>query len=254
MRKLRCLLVDDENDSRIVLKDLLRNFCQEAEVIGEASNFEDAYVLINEKSPDLVFLDIQMPTGNGFMLLRKFEKIPFEVIFVTSYDKYAINAIKFSALDYLLKPVAIHDLQNSVKKAYEKLESKKTNQNLILNLLQSVDDNESEKKIALHKNDSVRFVKVRNILYIESDWNYSNIYTSTNEEYTSSKTLKEFEEYLLPFSFFIRIHKNCLVNVNHIREYSKGEPCIITMQDGKELEISRRKKQEVLVLLKEFKM
>jgi len=247
-------LVDDEHDSRIVLKDLLYHFCKEAELIGEASNVEEAFTMINEKNPDLLFLDIQMPMGNGFTLLKKFEKIPFEVIFITSYDKYAINAIKFSALDYLLKPIAIPDLQNAVKKAAKKLTDTKTNQSMILNLLQSVDENEYEKKIALHKNDSVRFIKISDISYIESDWNYSNIFSSSNEQFNSSKTLKEFEDYLSSYPFFIRIHKNCIINIYHIIGYSKGEPCIVTMQNDKELEISRRKKQEVLTLLKSYKM
>lgn len=247
-------MVDDESDSRIVLKDLLHHFCPETELVGEAGNAEEAFGLINDTKPDLVFLDIQMPTGNGFTLLKKFEKIPFDVIFITSYDEYAINAIKFSALDYLLKPVAIPDLQNAVKKAAEKLKDSLINQNLILNLLQSVVEEGYDKKIALHKNDTVRFIKISDISYIESDWNYSSLFTSGNEQFSSSKTLKEFEEYLSAVPYFVRIHKNCIININYIKGYSKGEPCIITMQNEKELEISRRKKQEVLALLKSYKM
>src|SRR5690349_9095785 len=100
MRKLRCILVDDEGSSRIILKDLLFNFCKEVEVVGEASSANDAYKVAIEKKPDLIFLDVQMPTGNGFTFLQKFKEIPFDIIFITGYDNYAINAIKFSALDY----------------------------------------------------------------------------------------------------------------------------------------------------------
>lgn len=248
--KIKCVLVDDEKNSRIVLKDLLQNFCKEVDVVGEASNVEDAFEVINEKKPHLIFLDIQMPTGNGFTLLKKFDKVPFEVIFITSFDKYAINAIKFSALDYLLKPVDIAELQAAVQKALGVHNKKSSSHNLIVNLLQSIDEDLKEKKIAFHKNDAVRLIKVSDISHIESDWNYSNIFTSADEKFSSSKTLKEFEEYLHDFPFFIRIHKNSIVNAHHIAKYSKGEPCIITMNDGTELEISRRKKQEVLEILK----
>lgn len=254
MRKLRCIIVDDEANSRIVLTDLLQNFCEEVVIVAEASNVEDAYNLINQKRPDLVFLDIQMPTGNGFMLLKKFEEIPFEVIFITSFDKYAINAIKFSALDYLLKPISISDLQLAVKKAATHFIKRVTNQKLIVNLLQSVDEGIEDKKIALQKNDSVCFIKLSEISFIESDWNYSTIYTVSNEIFSSAKTLKEYEDYLFDFPFFIRIHKNCLINVYHIKKYSKSEPFIITMQNGTELEISRRKKHEVLEILASYKV
>lgn len=243
-------MVDDENSSRIVLKELLSSFCREISVVGEASGVDEAYVVISDKKPDLIFLDIKMPTGTGFSLLKKFESVPFEVIFITGYDTYAIQAIRFSALDYLLKPVAVPELQEAVKRALHKFENNFASQKNVVNLLQNEQEEGVNKKIALHKNDSVHFIKISDISHIESDWNYSTIYTQHHEVFSSAKTLKEFEEYLRKFNCFVRIHKSCLMNANHILQYTKGEPCIVTMQNGTELEISRRKKQEVLEILK----
>lgn len=247
---LKCILIDDEKNSRIVLKNLLSDFCKEVEVIGEAANPEDAYTLISNKKPDLVFLDIQMPTGSGFTLLKKFREISFEVIFITGFDQYAINAIKFNALDYLLKPVDIHELQMAVQKAIARMQNKTDNRKQIVNLVTDYETQTEEKQIALHKNDVVRLIKISQISHIESSGNYSHIFTTENETLTSSKTLKEFEDYLTAFNFFLRIHKNCILNIRQVQQYSKGDPCFITTINGATLEISRRKKQEVLSILK----
>ncbi len=247
---INALIVDDEKSSRAVLIQLLKEFCPEVNILGEATSAQLAYDFILKTPVDLVFLDIQMPTGNGFTLLQKFTVLPFDVIFVTSYDQYAINAIKFSALDYLLKPVAIDLLKDAVTKAIETKGKKSNTQPQVINLLQLVDADVTEKKIALHQKDAVRFVKVSDILYIEGESNYTSITISTLEKYTSSRTLKEFEEYLQSFDFFVRIHKEVIINVHHIEKYSKGDPFIIEMKDKKEFEASRRRKQEVLSKLK----
>lgn len=247
---IRALIVDDEKSSRSVLSQLLNEFCPDVYIAGEAASSEQAYEFLLNTPVDLVFLDIQMPTGNGFTLLQKFTELPFDVIFVTSYDKYAIDAIKFSALDYLLKPVAIDSLKNAVAKAIT-LQNKRNNfQSRVVNLLQLVDAEVIEKKIAIHQNDTVVFIKVSDIIYIEGESNYTAITISTNESFTSSKTLKEFEEYLKNFDFFVRIHKEVIINVHHIAKYSKGDPFIIEMKDKKEFEASRRRKQEVLSKLR----
>lgn len=251
--KLKAVIVDDEKNSRIVLRELIANFCKEIEVVAEAPSVNEAYKLINEHRPSLVFLDVQMPTGNGFKLLEKFDKLPFDVVFVTSFDQYAINAIKFSALDYILKPVDIKELQSATAKAIENFKQKNSGsaQTQIINLLQSVDETVTEKKIAFHQNDAVKLIKISDISHIESDWNYSVSYTAAGEKLVSSKTLKEFEDYLSSYPFFVRIHKSCIVNIHYIAQYSKNEPCVIKMKNGFEFEVSRRKKQEVLEKIKQ---
>jgi two-component system LytT family response regulator len=250
LEKITAILVDDESNGREVLRDLLGNFFPELELLGEAENVENAYKLILTKKPQLVFLDIQMPRQSGFSLLKKFEELPFEVIFVTSYDQYAVNAIKFSALDYLLKPVEVKDLREAIDRAKKSIASKNKNNVQIINLLKSIDTDTREKKVAVHSGDNVKLLNVNEILYIESDGRYCIITTKDIGRYTTAKYLKDFEEYLGGDSDLIRIHKSCMINVKHIKEYSKGEPCIIEMANGKEFEVARRKKVEILERVK----
>ena len=251
MQKISAIIVDDEKNSRIVLSNLLSNFCPMVHVAGEAASPEEAYPLITDLNPDLVFLDIQMPTGTGFSLLQKFQQVPFEVVFITSYDEYAINAIKFNALDYLLKPVVIAELQEAVRKAEERIRDKSLRGSAMQNLIHNLDKDILDQRISFHKNDQVRYIAIRNISHVRSDGNYSIVITDQNETFSSSKTLKEYDDYLSAFPGFIRVHRNCLINVRELKSYSKGEPCIITMENGDTVEVSRRKKQEVLEALRE---
>lgn len=248
--KISALLVDDEEKSRKGLRNLLSKFCPEVELLGEAEDITEAYDLIIDKKPDLIFLDIQMPNGNGFTLLKKFTVVPFDIIFVTSFNEYAINAIKFSALDYLLKPIEVNDLIGAVNKAIAKKTSQLNSQVQVLNILNITEAEAIEKKIVVHQNDKVMLLRVNSICYIEADNRYSQIYTDTGEKYTVTKTLKEFEEFFIDNPAFIRISKNFMLNVNFIKDYTKGEPCIVEMEDGKNVEVSRRKKQDVLERLK----
>jgi two-component system, LytTR family, response regulator len=194
-----------------------------------------------------------MPRQSGFTLLKKFEEPPFEVIFVTSYDQYAINAIKFSALDYLLKPVEVKDLREAIGKAKKSIERKTGSNVQILNLLRSIDSEEKEKKVAVHAGEQVKLLSIGDIVYIEASGRYCNIITATGKRFITPKYLKDFEEYLGSDTDLVRIHKSCMINVRHIKEYSKGEPCIIEMTDGKTFEVARRKKVEILDRLKDKK-
>jgi two-component system LytT family response regulator len=249
-KSISALIVDDERNSRIVLRSLITEFVPEIHIVGEAANIEEAYKLINDMNPELVFLDIQMPGGNGFGLLKKWDELPFDVIFVTSFDQYAINAIKFSALDYLLKPVEIDILRASVEKAMHNIEKKSNSNPQIVALLDNIDPGVQDKKIAIHLNDKVRLIDLKRIVYIEADDSYCEITMANNERFTTSRVLKDFEDILSGNLDFIRIHKSCMINAAHIKEYSKGEPCVIEMYDGKQFEVARRKKQEVLERLK----
>ena len=248
--KISCILVDDEENSRVVLQNLLKDFFPEIEIAGEAENVEKAFALVEKVKPQLVFLDIQMPKANGFTLLKKFDVVPFEVIFVTSFDKYAINAIKFSALDYLLKPVETQDLKEAVGKAIKCIEEKTNRNTQIVNLIQSVDGDNKERKIAVHSGEKVKLLETADIVYIEADRRYCKIVTKDNEPYTTAKYLKDFEDYLSNNKLFVRISQSHLINVKYIKEYNKGEPCVIEMQTGVSFEVPRRKKHEVLERLK----
>lgn len=247
--KIKAIIVDDESKGREVLRNLLQSFFPEIELVGEAENVDNAFQLVNKVKPELVFLDIQMPRISGFSLLKKFEEIPFEVIFVTSYDEYAINAIKFNALDYLLKPVEVKELKEAVNKAQKIIGAKQRSNAQMINLLLSL-DTKGDKKVAVHVGEKVEMLNGADIAYIEADGSYCTIYTSDKEKYTTAKFLKDFEDYFGETSNFVRIHKSCLINVKHIKNYSKGEPCFIEMTDGNSFEVARRKKQEVLEKLK----
>jgi two-component system LytT family response regulator len=249
MQEIKAVIVDDEDDSRMVLRSLLSKFCKNVLIVGEADNPDAAYLTVQATKPDLVFLDIQMPLSSGFDLLKRFQAIPFEVIFVTSYDKYAINAIKFSALDYLLKPVEVTDLKVAVERATAK-RYKEQQANLqvsnLMNLLKSAAD---DKEIAVHYNESVHLVKIASIILIEADGRYCNLHTESSGKHTMAKTLKEFELLLAGNESFVRINKSCLINKRFITRYSKQAPFEIELAGGKLIEISRRKRQEVIQLL-----
>jgi two-component system LytT family response regulator len=246
---MTAVIIDDETKSRFVLQTLLTQHFPEIELVGEAANAEEGYKLLVQVKPQLVFLDIQMPRSDGFSLLKQFEKVPFEVIFVTSFDQYAIRAIKFSALDYLLKPVEISDLGQAIQKAKESIALKRNNQPQIINLLRSIEDSENQ-RISVHSADSVIMIEENSIISIMSDGNYCTIRTDNNERYVSTRRLIDFEEYFGEDTAFVRITRRNIINVKKIIKYSKGEPCIIEMTNEEVFEVSRRRKTEVLNKLK----
>jgi two-component system LytT family response regulator len=248
---ISAILVDDEERSRRVLRNLLKNYFPEVNIVGEAADVEEAYNLVNTVKPNLVFLDIQMPGGDGFWLLKRWDELPFDVIFVTSFDQHAIEAIKYSALYYLLKPIQVHELKMALGKALTSAERRRANQLQIVSLLDNLDASADDKKVAVHIQDKVRLLNVKQIMYIEVDDHYSNIKMLNGEKFTAAKSLNYFEELLSANKDFMRIHKSSLINVGYIKEYSKGEPCILTMVDGKQFEVARRKKQEILERLKD---
>lgn len=243
---ITCLIVDDELNSRGVLKTLLRRFCPQLHILGEAENAEEAYRKITELRPQLVFLDVQMPGGNGFSLLRRFVEVPFQVIFVTSYDQYAIEAIRFSALYYLMKPIEVHYLKEAVSKLISLANDGELYQRQIINLLGNEGKPGIEKKLAVHSHDSVVFLSLQEVVFLEAMDEYTGIFTINGERYTSSKNLGKWEEMIAPYEQFFRIGKSFIINLNYIEQYTKGEPCFITVRGNYVFEVSRRKKQEFL--------
>jgi len=242
--------VDDEGSSREVLKALLKKFCPTIQITGEACNVDEAYKFITELKPEVVFLDVQMPGGNGFSLLKRFIEIPFQVIFVTSYDKYALDAIRCSALYYLMKPIEVPFLLDAVDKLNSRIENRNTQKSQILNLIHNESTPGIEKKIAVHSTDTVVFLPVNEIIYLEGMDEYTSIQTLQGNKFTSSKNLGKFEEMLDSFPQFLRISKSHIVNINYVDHYTKGEPCFITISAKYTFEISRRRKREFLDRIK----
>lgn len=249
--RVTAILVDDERNSREVLTKLLSKNHPEIEIIGEASDVDEAFDLCTRIKPQLVFLDIQMPRANGFNLLKKFNEVPFEVIFVTSYDHYAITAIKFSALDYLLKPVELSDLKTAITKAIKSISGKTNQQIQIINLLHNLETDTTDRKIAVHSGEKVKMLSEQSIVFIEGDGRYCHLTMNTEEVFTTPKNLKDFEDYFGTKSDFIRISKTFMINSAYIKEYNKGEPFIVKMLNDKIFEVARRKKPEVLERLRD---
>lgn len=248
----KAVIVDDENRSVETLKSIIQQFCSnEVEVTGSANSVQEAYPLILATSPDIVFLDVEMPHGSGFDLLEKFTKPTFEVVFTTGFDHYAITAIKFSALDYLLKPINIEEVREAISKAKKRIEGKHTQQNLehlIKNLRHPRD---KTNKIPISVVNGFQFVPVNTIVYCEADDDYTYVHLIENQKLTVSKNIKEFEDILANYDFF-RIHHSFLINRDYIKRYIKGEGGTILTEQGNELPVSRRRKPEFLEWLNNF--
>jgi two-component system, LytTR family, response regulator len=240
--KFKTVIVDDESKARKALRGALEKFCPDkVEVIGEADCVQKGLETIQSLNPDLVFLDVQMPDGTGFDLLERIPDIKFKVIFASAFDKFAIQAFKFSALDYLLKPVEAEALIEACSKLDENDRFRELNKKLQILL----SNKNSFEKIALPTLDGIIFVKIKEIVRCESDNNYTGIYLTKGERILVSRTLKEYEDMLTPFNFF-RIHKSHLINLSYLNRYKKGEGGFVIMEDGAELEVSRRRKEEFL--------
>ncbi len=248
---LNVIIIDDEHANRQLLSNLLTTHCPEVNILGTADGVDSGYSEILSKKPQLVFLDIQMPRGNGFQLLEMFKEIFFDIVFVTSFDQYAINAIKFSALDYLLKPIDIGELKTAVDKALKKAEKENKIQ-LYENLLNNINPNNSDKKMAIRVKNNTLFIQMSTVSYIQADGNYSNIYLTSGSKYYIAKTLKEIDEFTSDLKGFIRINKSVIINSSLCTHYQKGETYTLALQTGETFEISRRKKNEVIDKLNAF--
>jgi len=245
---LKAIIIDDERSSRNALRQKLINHCPEINVIAECENGEDGIRDIEKNNPDIIFLDVEMPRMNGFTMLQQLHQHNFEIIFITAYDHYAIKAIKFSALDYLVKPVEVSDLKMAIEKAAEK-RKKSTGNTSLETLLHNLMNKEKEQhRIAIPSMDGLQFIATGNIIYLEANSNYSNFYLINDKKITVSKTLKDFEE-LLPGSIFIRIHHSYIININCIEKYIRGEGGQVLMKNGVTLDVARRKKDEFLKII-----
>ena len=241
---LRAVIVDDEPKSLENLKIICEEFVSNISVISLCRSVHDAQIAIKEHKPDIVFLDIQMQHETGFDLLAKIEDIDFEIIFVTAYSEFAIKAFKFSAIDYLLKPIDIEELRAAVAKVQQKRLGKTSRRLKILqdNLFDATVDTS---KIALPSADGLVFIKTNDILYCEASSNYTIFYTAENKKYIVSRTLKEYEELLSDHNFF-RIHHSYLVNLKAIKKYVKGDGGYVVLTNDITLDVSKRKRVDFL--------
>jgi two-component system LytT family response regulator len=243
---IQAVIIDDEAKSRETLSKMLTKYCPNAHVAGAADSVESGFALIKETTPDLVFLDVEMPPYTGFDLMKKFDEIPFEVIFTTAFDKYALNAIKFCALDYLLKPIDIEELILAVDKMRQRNSTQNIDQRLV-HLLKNV-QSKSNNKIAIPTQEGLEFINSNEIVHCEAQGSYTLLVLQDNSQILSSRTLKEFEGLLVAQGFY-RIHHTHLINLDYIQKYHKGNGGYVVMQGGASISVSRRKKDDFLKTL-----
>lgn len=241
---IKAIIIDDEKKARDNLVNYLNKYCVDVLVIAEADGVDSGIAQIAQTHPDIIFLDIRMQDGTGFDLLDRIKKIDFEVIFVTAFDQYAIKAFKFSALDYIMKPIDPEELV----KAVNKIKNKSDFSEIKSKLNTFFENNRELKRIALPTLEGYRFVNIDQITRIESDGNYSNVHTIGNKKMLVTKALKDFDKMLTPHGFS-RVHKSHLINQLYIRDYMKGEGGSVIMEDGSEIEVSRRRKPSLLSAL-----
>jgi two-component system LytT family response regulator len=245
---INALIIDDEEESRNALFNVLTKFAGRVNVTGQAGSVAEGVALIAAEKPDVVFLDIRMPDGSGFDLLEQTKDIEYQVIFVTAHDNYALKAIKFSALDYILKPIDPMQVVRAVEKIREPGVDFHAISNKISILLRNKNGFE---RITLPTFEGLRFVNIKDIIRCEADNNYTFFYLNSGEKFLVTKTLKEYDDILSGLDF-IRVHQSHLVNVRFVDRYLKGEGGTVVMVDGSEVSVSRRRKNDFLRMMTGF--
>ena len=245
---IKAIIIDDEKTSRETLKGLLKRYCKNVEITAEADGYMSGVETIKIHKPDVIFLDIQMPDGSGFKLLDEIGNIDFEVIFSTAYDQFAIKAIKYSALDYLLKPINPEDLITSIEKLEQRMLRGKDDTSIKF-LLDKIKNPETDiKKIVLSTMEGMHVVDINNIIRCESDDYYTKFFLKDKKMIMVSKTLKENEK-LLSEHNFIRPHKSHLINLKYVKSFLRPDGGCILMTDGSNVPVSRRKREEIIDIL-----
>jgi two-component system LytT family response regulator len=247
MQMLKAILVDDELNSLQNLQYKILEFCPSVKVVAQSQNPEEAIRLIQQYKPDVIFLDIEMPRMSGFKMLEQIPEIDFEVIFITAYNHYAINAIRISAFDYLVKPVAIEELQQTIERLANST-IKKTRERADLLKKNLANPKSQEDHIAVPANDGLEFMQIKQIIRIESSSNYSKLVLQGGQQLLVTKQLKDFEELLTDYRFY-RVHHSHLINLNYISKYVRGDGGQIMMKNGDVIDVSRRKKEVFLKLI-----
>jgi two-component system LytT family response regulator len=240
------VIIEDEMHARALLRRYLEKYC-EIMVSGEAENVEEGIEAILDKKPDMVFLDISLPDQNGFELIRRLQPVNFEVIFVTAYEQYAMQAIKLSAVDYLLKPIDIGELRQAVQRAGDRIEYKRHNENLLV-LLENMKQPEN-KRIAIPDGHSYVYEEISNIIRLRAQGRYTEIFTA-GKKYTVTRNLGEFDKILSQYRF-LRVHHSHLINPIHIVSFEKQDGGFLIMKDKSSVEVSRKNREALMAYLRQ---
>lgn len=246
---MNVILIDDEEDGRIVLKSLLAKYHPKMNIVAQAANGIEGAEQIKKHQPDVIFLDVNMPHCDGFEMLNKLDNIDFEIVFTTAYNEYAIKAFKYSAFDFLLKPVVLDELNATVFRLQNKLTSHK-NSNQVKDLLKLLRGNQhGVRKIAINSHEGFEIIDADNIILLEAEGSYTRFYLKNNSEYLSSNGIGEYED-MLEAKLFIRIHKSFIININEVKKYIKGDGGSVILSNEKEAFVSKRKKEFFLSMFK----
>jgi two-component system LytT family response regulator len=243
--KMKAIIVEDEQTSRVILRNYLTKYCPSFEILGEAENVEEALVLIRNNDLDVIFLDVEMPYGNAFDLLEKVGDINFQTIFVTAYNHYAIEALNAHASYYLMKPISIDELIRATDYVMEICQKEDALQDQVL----VTKANNVHGKITIPLQNGFEVIETKDILYCKADDNYTEIFLKDNKKRVVSKTLKYIEDVLVDANC-ARVHKSYLVNVNEIVKYLKGKGGTVVLSNGKEIMVSASKKSNLLSYFK----
>ncbi len=248
---LKAIIIDDEPYCCEILAAMLESDCPDVEIAFVCNNAKDALVAIRQHTPDLVFLDVEMPRMNGFEMLEQLPTVNFHLIFTTSYDQYALKAIRFSAIDYLLKPIDREELKKAVQKVKERIQAPITQQLEIL--MQKIrQPSHPVNKVALPTIEGLQMIPVDTIISCESDDNYTILQLKSKKKMLVTRSLKDMEEILEQHSF-IRVHRSYLVNLNEIEKYIKGDGGYLVMSDGASVDVAKNKKEVLLKRLLPYK-
>ena len=242
---IKAILIDDEVHCVDTLNMLIHDFCPEVEVMEQCMSAKQGLAAVKKHHPDLVFLDIEMPIMNGFEFLEHFTDIPFSVIFTTSYDQYAIKAIRFSALDYLLKPIDPKELITAVQKVQEqKLRPSSEQFRMLIDHVHNKGNKIT--RVAVPTSEGFELIPAEEIIYCEADDNYTRLFLKNKKKIIACRTLKEVEEQLADFASFIRVHHSYMVNLNEVNKYVRGEGGYLIMSDGTTVNVSRSRKDALM--------
>jgi len=247
---ITAIIIDDDEFCSCQLQDLVGKYCRGIAVQAVCSSGAEGLVKIKELQPQLVFLDVEMPDMNGFEMIRKLPSVNFEIIFTTSFEHYAIRAIRFSALDYLVKPIDPTALQEAISRMKDKLAKHVPAEQKQLEIV-GIPSEKKFNNLAVPTMEGLLFIGLQDIIRCESDDKYTKIFLSDKKMIMASRTLGDFEDLLHPHGFF-RIHKSFLINLKHLKKYLRGEGGQVIMTDGSTLDVSRRKKEELMELVSQF--
>jgi two-component system, LytTR family, response regulator len=242
---INAVIIDDEQNNIESLQTLLRQFCPTVFVSGTATNAKEGIACIKKHCPQLVFLDIEMPFGNAFTLLEKLMPVDFEVIFVTAFEQYALKAIKYVALDYILKPVSFEELCTAVDKMTKKVKERDYNRRIAALIDNLKPDNKHIQKIGLHTLEGIQFEDLHQIIRMEAEGRYTRVFLQNKTQLIVCRQIKDFED-MLPDTIFCRIHNSHIININFLKKYFKGRGGYVEMADGSSLQVSTRKKDVFL--------